>query len=112
MKLGELVRIRIDLVVNEEMEFIHMKDTRASGFEPMDVLSGYKSQDGLSYYQSTRDVATNFFFDKIRKGVYVFEYDLRVNNAGNFSNGITTIQSMYAPEFSSHSYSSRVTVNK
>ena len=44
------------------------------------------------------------------KGVYVFEYDLRINNAGNMSNGITTIQSMYAPEFSSHSEGIRVNV--
>jgi hypothetical protein len=26
-----------------------------------------------------------------------------ITHAGNFSNGITTIQCMYAPEFSSHS---------
>jgi uncharacterized protein YfaS (alpha-2-macroglobulin family) len=41
-------------------------------------------------------------FDQINKGTYVLEYDIRVNNLGDFSNGISTIQSMYAPEFSSH----------
>ncbi len=46
----------------------------------------------------------------ITKGVFVFEYDLRANNSGDFSNGITTIQSMYAPEFSSHSEGIRVKV--
>ena len=64
----------------------------------------------LGYYQSTRDVATHFFFDYVPKGVYVFEYDLRVNNRGNFSNGITSIESMYAPEFRSHSEGVRVEV--
>jgi uncharacterized protein YfaS (alpha-2-macroglobulin family) len=39
----------------------------------------------------------------LRKGTYVFEYDLRVTHAGQFSNGITTFQCMYAPEFSAHS---------
>jgi uncharacterized protein YfaS (alpha-2-macroglobulin family) len=87
-----------------------MKDMRAAGFEPVDVLSEYKWQDGLGYYQNTKDASTNFFFDHVRKGVYVFEYDLRANNKGNFSNGITTIQSMYAPEFSSHSEGVRVLV--
>ena len=87
-----------------------MKDMRASGLEPIDVLSEYKWQDGLGYYQSTRDAATNFFFDYLRKGVYVFEYDLRVNNAGEFSNGITSIQCMYAPEFTSHSEGIRIKV--
>jgi hypothetical protein len=110
LKLGDLVRIRIELKVDREMEFVHMKDMRASGLEPINVLSKYKYQDGLGYYESTKDASTNFFFDRLPKGVYVFEYDLRVNNAGDFSNGITTIQSMYAPEFSSHSEGVRVNI--
>jgi TonB-dependent SusC/RagA subfamily outer membrane receptor len=107
---GDLLRIRIELSVDRAMEFLHMKDMRASGVEPVDVLSEYKWQDGLGYYQSTKDAATHFFFDSIQPGVYVFEYDLRVNNQGDFSNGITTIQSMYAPEFSSHSEGIRITI--
>ncbi|TCP22102.1 alpha-2-macroglobulin family protein [Tenacibaculum skagerrakense] len=110
LEVGDLVTVRIELKVDRDMEFIHMKDMRASAFEPIDVISQYKWQDGLGYYQSTKDAATNFFFDRVRKGVYVFEYDVRVNNKGNFSNGITTIQSMYAPEFSSHSEGVRVKV--
>ncbi|MDY7394461.1 carboxypeptidase-like regulatory domain-containing protein [Aureibaculum sp. 2210JD6-5] len=110
LKLGDLVRVRIELKVDRNMEFVHMKDMRAAGFEPVNVLSQYKWQDNLGYYESTKDAATNFFFDYLPKGVYVFEYDLRVNNKGDFSNGITTIQSMYAPEFSSHSEGVRVLV--
>ena len=48
----------------------------------------YKYQDGLGYHQSTKDASTNFFFDVLPKGIYVFEYDLRVNNAGEMSNWI------------------------
>ena len=110
LQVGDLVRVRIELRADRDMEFIHMKDMRAAGFEPINVLSSYKWQDGLGYYESTKDASTNFFFDYLPKGVYVFEYDLRVNNAGNFSNGITTIQSMYAPEFSSHSEGVRINI--
>ncbi|WP_366009505.1 alpha-2-macroglobulin family protein [Maribacter sp.] len=111
LKVGDLVKIRIELRADRDMEFVHMKDMRAAGFEPVNVISRYKWQDGLGYYESTKDASTNFFFDYLRKGVYVFEYDVRVNNAGDFSNGITTIESMYAPEFSSHSDGVRVSVN-
>jgi len=83
---------------------------RASALEPLNVLSGYRYQDGLGYYQSTKDASTNFFFDWLTKGTYVFEYSLRVTHKGNFSNGITTIQSMYAPEFTSHSEGVRIEV--
>lgn len=108
---GDLIRVRIQLKVDRPMEFIHMKDMRASGLEPVNVLSQYKWQDGLGYYESTKDAATNFFMDYLPKGVYVFEYDLRVAQQGDFSNGITSIQCMYAPEFSSHSEGVRVKVN-
>lgn len=108
LNVGDLVRVRIELQSDRAMEFLHMKDMRASGLEPVNVLSQYKWQDGLGYYESIKDASTNFFFDYLPKGIYVFEYDLRVNNAGNMSNGITTIQSMYAPEFSSHSKGKRI----
>ncbi len=111
LKVGDLVRVRIELRADRPMEFVHMKDMRAAGFEPINVISRYKWQDGLGYYEATKDASTNFFFDYLPKGVFVFEYDLRVNNSGDFSNGITTIQSMYAPEFSSHSEGVRVKVN-
>ncbi len=110
LKVGDLVRARIELRVDRPMEFVHMKDMRAAGLEPINVLSQYKWQDGLGYYESTKDASTNFFFDYLPKGIFVFEYDLRVNNSGDFSNGITTIQSMYAPEFSSHSQGVRLNV--
>lgn len=110
LNIGDLVRVRIELRSDRDMEFVHLKDMRAAGFEPINVLSQYKWQDGLGYYESTKDAATNFFMDYLPKGVYVFEYDLRVNNAGDMSNGISTIQSMYAPEFSSHSEGVRVTI--
>ncbi|RZJ65648.1 MAG: hypothetical protein EOO50_12930 [Flavobacterium sp.] len=110
LKAGDLVTVRIIVTVTEDMEYAHLKDMRASCFEPVDVLSGYHWDANASYYKSTRDAATHFFFDSLPKGVYVFEYDLRVNNTGDFSNGITTIQSMYAPEFSGHSKGIRVKV--
>ncbi|MBC8755756.1 alpha-2-macroglobulin [Kordia sp. YSTF-M3] len=111
LEVGDLIRIRIELRNDRPMEFVHMKDMRAAGLESINVLSSYKWQDGLGYYESTKDASTNFFFDYLPKGIFVFEYDLRVNNKGNFSNGITTIQSMYAPEFSSHSKGVRITVD-
>lgn len=110
LTVGEKVRVRIELRTDRNLEYVHMKDMRASGFEPINVLSRYKYQDGLGYYQATKDAATNFFFDYIPKGTYVFEYDLRVQHEGNFSNGIASIQCMYAPEFTSHSEGIRVNV--
>ncbi|OAB27671.1 TonB-dependent outer membrane receptor, SusC/RagA subfamily, signature region [Flavobacterium fryxellicola] len=112
LKIGDLVTVRLILTAKENMEFVHLKDMRASCFEPTNVLSEYQYKEGLGFYQSTKDAATHFFFDQINKGTYVLEYDIRVNNEGDFSNGISTIQSMYAPEFSSHTKGIRVQVSK
>jgi TonB-dependent SusC/RagA subfamily outer membrane receptor len=110
LKVGDKVKVRIVLKVDRDMEYVHLKDMRAACFEPVNVLSGYKYQGGLGYYESTRDVSTNFFFDHLPKGTYVFEYPVFVSQQGDFSNGIATIQCMYAPEFSSHSKGIRVQV--
>jgi len=112
LKLGDKIKVRIELRVDRDMEYVHMKDMRASGFEPINVISKYKYQDGLGYYESTGDAATNFFFSYLKKGTYVFEYPLLINNKGDFSNGITTVQCMYAPEFTAHSQGVRVKISK
>ena len=112
LKPGDKIKVRIELRVDRDMNYVHMKDMRAAGFEPTNVFSGYRYQDGLGYYESTRDAATNFFFSYLNKGTYVFEYPLVVNHYGDFSNGVTTIQCMYAPEFTSHSEGVRVKVDK
>lgn len=108
LKPGDKIVVRLILRVDREMEFVHLKDMRASGLEPINALSGYRWQGGLGYYESPGDVATNFFIDFLPKGMFVFEYPLRVNHRGEFSNGITSIQCMYAPEFSSHSQGIRI----
>jgi TonB-dependent SusC/RagA subfamily outer membrane receptor len=111
LNLGDLITVRIEIKSDRKMEFVHLKDMRASGLEPLNTISKYKYQDNLNYYESTKDASTNFFIDVLPKGIFVFEYDLRVNNQGNFSNGITSIQSMYAPEFSSHSKGARIQID-
>jgi len=110
LKLGDKMMVRIELRVDRPMEYVHLKDMRAACFEPIHVLSQYQFQGGLGYYESTKDLATHFFFNYLPKGTYVFEYPMYVTNKGEFSNGIAQIQCMYAPEFSSHSEGIRVKV--
>jgi hypothetical protein len=112
IQVGDKIRVRIEIHTDRDLEYVHLKDMRAAGFEPVNVLSRYKWQDGLGYYESTKDASTNFFMDFLAKGTYVFEYDLRVFHKGDFSNGITNMQCMYAPEFSSHSEGIRVVVGE
>lgn len=110
LNVGDELVIRIILRTDRDMEYVHMKDQRGSGLEPVNVLSHYKYQDGLAYYESTRDTASHFFIDYLPKGVYVFEYSTRVVHKGEYQTGIAEIQCMYAPEFNSHSESFTLSV--
>lgn len=110
LKIGDKVTVRMILNTDRAMEFIHIKDMRAAGFEPLDVISGYQWKNSLGYYQSTKDASTNFYIQYMPKGKYVFEYDLICNASGNFSNGLTTIQNYYAPQMNSHTKGSKVQI--
>ena len=102
---GDELVVRLVLQTDRDMEFVHMSDQRGSGTEPVNVLSGYRYRDGLAYYESTRDASSHFFIDYLPKGTYVFEYPVKVFHRGRYQSGIANIQSMYAPEFNSHSAS-------
>ncbi len=110
LKVGDKVIVRLTVRTDHDLEFVHLKDMRAAAFEPVEQLSGIKWQDGTLYYQTSKDASTNFYFDVMPRGTYVFEYGVFVTRTGNYSNGITTIQCMYAPEFTSHTAGIRVEV--
>jgi hypothetical protein len=105
LAVGDELVVRIELRVDRDMEYVHMEDQRGSGTEPVNVLSQYRYQDGLGYYESTRDTASHFFMDYLPKGTYVFEYSSRIQHRGHYQTGIAMIQCLYAPEFGSHSES-------
>ncbi len=110
LKVGDKVTVRMILNTDRPMEFIHIKDMRAAGFEPLDALSGYQWKNNLGYYQSAKDASTNFYIQYMPKGKYVFEYDVVANASGKFSNGITTMQNYYAPQMNAHTKGSGVQI--
>ncbi len=112
LQVGDRVLIRLKIAVDRTMEFVHLKDQPAVAFEPIATLSSYRAQDGLYYYQTISDASTSFFFENLPRGNYVFEYEMRVTQTGDFGIGSAVIQSHYAPEFKAYSKSQRVKVGK
>lgn len=110
LKPGDLLKVRVVLTADRSMEYVHLKDGRASGFEPVAALSGTKYQNGLYYYEAPRDASTDFFIEFLPTGTHVFEYALRVVHTGDFGSGVATVQCFYAPEFVAHSTGGRVQV--
>jgi uncharacterized protein YfaS (alpha-2-macroglobulin family) len=110
LKIGDKAIVRLVVRADRDFEYVLLKDMRASCFEPARQLSGIRWAQSAVYYQSPKDASMNYYFYNLPKGTYVFEYPLYVTREGNYSNGITTIQCLYAPEFVSHTSGGRVEI--
>jgi len=110
LHVGDRVVIRIVMRADRDLGYIHLQDKRAACLEPISVRSGYRWQDGLGYYESTKDAGTDFFFPTVPRGTYAFEYPLIVEQSGEFSNGLAGVECMYAPEFADHTEGIRFNV--
>ncbi|HET9505303.1 MAG TPA: MG2 domain-containing protein [Hymenobacter sp.] len=111
LRVGDALVVRLVLRTDRALEYVHLKDQRAAGLEPINQLSGYRYQNGLGYYESPRDAATNFFLSEVPRGTHVFEYRLRASQAGDFSGGLSQVQCLYAPEFGATSAGQRLQIS-
>jgi hypothetical protein len=105
VEVGDELVVRLVVKSDRDYEFLELADHRPSLTEPVDVLSGWRWADGAGWYVAVRDTSTQLFFERLPRGVHVFEYSLRAAHRGNASSGFAKIQSRYAPEFNAHSAS-------
>jgi uncharacterized protein YfaS (alpha-2-macroglobulin family) len=101
--VGEELVVRLEVQADRDLDYVHLKDPRGSGVEPVDVLSAYSFREGVAAYRMTRDTATHYFIDHLRRGTYVFEHASRVQLRGTYPAGAAEVQCLYAPEFNGHS---------
>ncbi|MDL2331170.1 hypothetical protein LJC62_04100 [Odoribacter sp. OttesenSCG-928-A06] len=103
LNTGDKIVVRLNIQTDRDMQYVHLQDLRAACLEPVEQLSGTKWMGKLNYYQETKNVFTNFFFNYLPQGTHIIEYSLWVNQSGTYQDGIATLQCQYAPEFISHS---------
>jgi len=110
IKVGDKIKIVLCIENQLDMEFVYLKDLRGACFEPTEQISRYHYSDGLWYYQSTTDVAMEFFFDNLPKGKHELSHTVYVTKEGSFSAGYAVIQCQYAPEFGAYSEGNRIEI--
>jgi uncharacterized protein YfaS (alpha-2-macroglobulin family) len=103
VKVGDEVEVQISLRSKHPMEYVHLRDPRAAGFEPENAVSQHRWDLGIYWYEEIRDSGTNFFFEHLPQGEYTFKYRIRAATAGVFKVASATVQPMYAPEFYAYS---------
>ena len=102
-KIGDIVKIQLTIKAKRDIDYVTISDERAACFEPIEQLPKPIFTEGIYFYRENRDEATNIFVTNLPKGTYLLSYDMYVNNEGEFSSGIATIQSQYAPQITAHS---------
>lgn len=110
IKVGDKIKIVLHIENQQDMEFVYLKDLRGACFEPAEQVSRYHHGDGLWYYQSTSDVAMEFFFDAMPRGRHELSHTVYVTKEGSFSAGYAVLQCQYAPEFGTYSEGGRIVI--
>lgn len=110
VQVGDEVEVHLSLKSKHPVEYVHLRDPRGAGFEPVNSVSQHKWELGISWYEEIRDSGTNFFFERLPQGEYNFRYRLRAANAGEFKVNPATVQPMYAPEFAAYSAGTKIKV--
>ena len=99
LKVGDKVKVRIDIHCDRAMDYLELIDGRPSCVEPVSTRAGWRWNDGLNYYYTANNNDTRCYIEHIEKGKYNIEYEVYVTNPGAFMSGALKMQCMYAPEF-------------
>lgn len=116
LRIGDRVRVHIDIHCQRDLDNMVLTDQRAAAFEPVSTASGWRwchgdgGAKGFHYYTDVRDDALNCYIDHLAEGHYYVEYDLWVRNAGTFAGGIGSLRSVYAPEFRANTTSTTIRI--
>ena len=103
LKSGDLVEVELVIDSKNDYEYLLFEDRKASGFEPMEVRSGYLHRDGFPAYMELRDERVCFFVRRLPRGKHSVSYRLRAEIPGKFSALPATAAAMYAPELKGNS---------
>ena len=102
VRSGDLVEIELEIDSKNDYEYLVFEDMKPSGFEPVDLRSGYTGND-LGAYVEFRDNRVVFFARALARGKHSVAYRMRAEIPGHFSALPTRAWAMYAPELKANS---------
>ena len=108
-QVGEKVKVTLLITADRDYDFVQITDKRAACLEPVNQKSGY--QWGIGCYVSPRDYATNFYFDRLSKGMHIVEMEYYVDRKGDYQSGTCTAECTYSPEFGGRTETYELKVN-
>lgn len=110
IRIGEVIHVRLVLNSRQRLQYLHLRDPRPAGFEPLHSLSGWNWYGAVDGYREIRDNAFHLFIEKLDPGQAEVWHALRATVTGSFMAQPATLQSMYAPEHNAYSAGERLTL--
>lgn len=112
LHVGDQLRIHFDLETDRNLEYIQLADMRAASAEPLNTHAGYiyNWRDGIGYYMAPGNTRNVLYIDRLNKGTYAIEYDIKLQKPGHFTVGNAVMQCLYAPAFRATTESTTITV--
>ncbi len=101
--VGDVVKVSMTIKVTEEMQYVTIIDNRAGTLEPVNQLPENLMTGRSRFYRQTDNSSSRCFTNYLPKGTYILEQTFTVTHPGEFTSGIATIQSQYAPQYTAHS---------
>lgn len=109
--VGDRLTQRYVITVDRDYEWVRLSVPRPAVLEPVEQLSGYRHQNGLSYYLSQHDDREDLFFEQIPRGTYIIESQSFADRPGIYTTGIATMECVYASEFRANAANKKLTVS-
>ena len=112
LHVGDQLRIRFDLETDRALEYLQLSDMRAATMEPLSTHAGYTYywRYGIGCYTAPGNTRNVFYIDRLDKGTYMIEYDVKLQKPGRFTVGNAVMQCLYAPAFRATTTSAVITV--
>lgn len=98
LKTGDRIAIRLTISVGRDMQFVCLTDSRAACFEPTEQLSGYKCRERICYYEEVKIPKPGSISTSYRKEPMLSPMRTDVDRPGEYTQGLSTIQCLYAPQ--------------
>lgn len=102
LPIGARIRTQIVVKLKQGLDYVKISDPRPGYAEPVEQKPFYPSIRYGNAYVVPRDGRTDIFVDRLTSGTTELYYDQWVTRPGVYSGVVTTLESLYASEYSAH----------
>lgn len=102
LPIGARIRTQLVIKLKQGLDYVKISDPRPGYAEPVEQKPYYPSIRYGNAYVVPRDGRTDIFVDRLTSGTTELYYDQWVTRPGVYSGVVTTLESLYASEYSAH----------